>query len=277
MTDVTATPAAADAAKQTKAESPANGTDHRVYVAGTARKVIFSLVFLLLSPFYISLAPMLWARLSQNQWVGTPGLIVLAIAFTLLMGLIVIELMSSIRSKVVIGEKAVRIRLPQARGFTSPFSYSTHDIPYDEIESVEIRREVYGGAVAPVIMKGARVCLKDGRNIKLGYVNEGNVDPAFPFVEIGERIAARANVPIVDLGDVRRSAFKKTFGLHASPQERDVLTAADVAHINTRHSQVLVVLVGILVLLVGVGIASDHDSDIGHASLFSSGGTTSGR
>ena len=251
------------------------GLGPRVYAAGGARKVIFSFVFLLLAPFFISLVPMLWARLSQGVWVGTPGLIVLAIAFAVLMSLILAELVSSIRAKVVIGDKGVRIRLPQARGFLSPFSYRTFNVSYDDIEAVEVRREVYGGSIAPVIMKGARVCLKDGSNIKLGYVNEENVDPAFPFVEIGERIAARANVPIVDVGDVRRSAFKKTFGLHASLDERDALTAADVAQINRRHGQVLVTLVGLLVLLVGVGLVADTQSDIGHASLFSS--TADGR
>ena len=99
----------------------------------------------------------------------------------------------------------------------SLFSYKTFDVPYDEIEAVEVRREVYGGSLAPVIMKGARVCLKDGSHIKLGYINERNVDPAFPYVEIGERIAARANVPLIDVGDVRRSAFKKTFGVPRQP------------------------------------------------------------
>ncbi|MCH9809368.1 MAG: hypothetical protein K0U74_16705 [Alphaproteobacteria bacterium] len=249
----------------------------RVYASGTLRKIIFSIVFLLLLPFFVSLFPMLFSRITHGLTVGTPGLIVLAVGFTFIMGLLVIELVSSIRSRVVLGAKQVRIRLPQNRGITSLFSYKTTDVDYDDIESVEIRREVYGGALAPVIMKGARVCLKDGTNIKLGYVNEWNVDAAFPFTEIGERIAARANVPIVDVGDVRRSAFKKTFGLHASPDERDTLSAADIAAVNRRHNMVIVALVGILIALMSLGIFSDGRSDIGHARLFSSGSSSSGR
>lgn len=246
---------------------------NEVYASGTLRKIIYSLVFLLLMPFFVSLGPMLYARVSQGQWVGTPGLVILSTAFLFLMGLLVVELVTSIRSRVVLGQNAVRIRLPQSRGLLSLFSYKTFNIPYQDIESVELRREIYGGSVAPVILKGARVCLKDGRHIKLGYINERNVDPAFPYTEIGERIAARANVPLVDIGDVRRSAFKKTFGVQASPDEQDVLKDNDVAAINRRHGQVIIALIGILVLLVSIGLISDTTSDIGHASLFSSGGT----
>ncbi len=264
--------------KSGEAPGPKVATGRRVYASGTLRKVVFSLVFLMLLPFFVSLGPMLYARLSQGQWVGTTGLIVLSAGFLFIMALLLIELVSSIRGRVVLGEKAVRIRLPQSRGVLSLFSYRTTDIPYEDIEAVEVRREIYGGSLAPVIMKGARVCLKDGSHIKLGYISERNVDPAFPFVEIGERIAARANVPIIDVGDVRRSAFKKTFGVRASLDDQDVLTATDVAAVNRRHNRVIMLLVSVLVVLVSLGVFSSHNSDIGHASLFSSGGSgTAGR
>ncbi len=249
--------------------SPDKTAGPKVYASGTLRKITFSFVFLLMLPFFVSLGPMLFARVSQGHWLGTPGLILLTTAFAVIMGLVVVELASSIRARVVLGEKAVRIRLPQSRGLMSLFSYKTFDIPYDDISAVEVRREIYGGSLAPVIMKGARVCLKDGGNVKLGYINERNVDPAFPFTEIGERIAARANVPIVDVGDVRRSAFKKTFGVEASPEEKDVLTEADIAAVNHRHGQAIFFLVGLLILLVSLGIISDTTSDIGHANLLS--------
>lgn len=241
----------------------------KVYASGTLRKIAFSLIFLLLLPFFVSLGPMLFARISHGHWIGTPGLILLTIAFATVMGLIVIELVSSVRSRVVLGEKAARIRLPQSRGLMSLFSYKTFNVPYSDIEAVEIRREIYGGSLAPVIMKGARLVLKDGSNVKLGYVNERNVDPAFPFTEIGERIAARADVEIIDVGNVNRSAFKKTFGLEASPEEKDVLSDAEIAAINHRHNQVIFLLVGLLIVLVSLGIFSDINSDIGHANLLS--------
>jgi hypothetical protein len=261
--------------KPAETEAATAPLGRRVYASGTLRKIIFSLAFMVLLPFFVSLGPMLYARLTQGQWVGTTGLIILSAGFLFIMALLVIELVSSIRSRVVLGEKAVRIRLPQSRGLMSLFSYRKFDVPYDEIEAVEVRREVYGGSLAPVIMKGSRVCLKDGSHIKLGYINERNVDPAFPFVEIGERIAARANVPLIDVGDVRRSAFKKTFGVRASLDEQDVLTEADVAAVNRRHNRVIMVLVGVLIVLVSLGVFSSHDSDIGHASLFSSFGSGS--
>lgn len=257
----TAPPAAAQAA-----DKPA---PTKVYASGTLRKITFSFVFLLMLPFFVSLGPMLYARISQGHWLGTPGLILLTIAFATIMALVIVELVSSIRSRVVLGEKAVRVRLPQSRGLMSLFSYQTFDIPHDDISAVEVRREIYGGTLAPVIMKGARVCLKDGSHVKLGYINERNVDPAFPYTEIGERIAARANVPLVDIGDVRRSAFRKTFGVQATPEEKDVLTEADIAAVNHRHGQLIFILVGVLILLVSIGIISDTTSDIGHANLLS--------
>lgn len=237
------------------------------FKASGGRTTSFSLVFLLLLPFFVSLGPMLFWRISQGQWSGTVGLIVLAVAFTAVMYLIFVELIFSVRSRVVFGEKTVRLGLPQGRGLMAPFSYQVRDIPYDDIAAVEMRREVYGGSLAPVMMKGARLCLKDGSHYKLGYVNEANVDPFLPFSEIGEKIAARAGVEIIDAGDVRRSAVKKFLGLMAVGNEVEPITPAEIAALNARHNMLMTVLIGTMVLLVGLGIASDRDTGFRHADL----------
>lgn len=243
------------------AEKPASAAAVRnVYEAGTTRKIVFSIVFLLLLPFFVSVWPMMFWRITQNQWLGMPGFVIIAIAFTLIMGLLLVELMFSIRSRVAFGDKSVKITLPAGRGATPALRYLQTEIPYDQVAAVEVRREVYGGAVAPVTMKGARVVLKEGDPIKLGYVNEANADPVMPFVEIGEKIAARAGVPINDLGHVRRSFAKKVSGTRATGEQLKPITAAEIAEINQRHDWTMMGLIGLLVVLVGLGIASDRDN-----------------
>lgn len=230
-----------------------------VYEAGTTRKIVFSLVFLLLLPFFVSLWPMMFWRITQNHWIGMPGFIIMAVAFTAIMGLLLIELLFSIRSRVAFGDKSVKITLPAGRGATPALRYLNTEIPYDNVSAVEVRREVYGGAVAPVTMKGARVILKEGDPVKLGYVNEANADPVMPFVEIGEKIAARAGVPINDLGHVRRSFANKIAGKRATGEQLKPITPVEIDEINQRHDFMMLGLVGLLVVLIGLGIASDRD------------------
>ncbi len=147
---------------QASTVTPAPKREQTVYESGAGRKVAFSFIFLLLLPFFISLPPMLFWRLSQGQWLDTIGLMILAAGFTFVMVLVIIELMHSLRARVELGEKSVKMTLPSGRGPTPVVRYATHDIPYDQIQAVETRREIYGGSVAPVLLKGARLILKDG-------------------------------------------------------------------------------------------------------------------
>lgn len=228
-----------------------------VYRAGGGRRVAFSFIFLLLLPFFASLGPMLWARISQGHWLGTPGLIVLAIGFTLIMGLILVELLHSIRSRVELGEKAVRLTLPAGRGPTPKLMYRTHEVPYADIAAIETRRELYGGALAPVLLKGSRLILKDGTQIPLGYVSEANVDPAFPFNEIAERIAARAGLSVTDRGTVRRSVKNKMLGIKAGDEAGPPIEQVMLDELNRRHQRVVLGIVGGLVALIAAGIVMD--------------------
>src|SRR5436190_14393516 len=92
--------------------APASKPERTVYAASGGRKFAFSFVFLLLLPFFISLPPMLFWRLSQGHWQGTPGLIVLAAAFTFIMVLLGIELMHSLMTRIELGKTSVKMTLP---------------------------------------------------------------------------------------------------------------------------------------------------------------------
>jgi hypothetical protein len=239
--------------------APAADPDRTVYAAGGGRKVAFSFVFLILLPFFISLPPMLFWRLSQGHWQGTPGLIVLAIGFTFIMFLLLIELMHSLMARIELGQTSVKMTLPSGRGPTPIVRYRSHDIPYDQIKAVETRREIYGGSVAPVLLQGARLILKDDSAVKLGYVSEANSDPCFPYPEIAQKIAERAGLTVQHRGNVRRSLQKKYLGL-----KRGLLTPGDgtveeseIDALNKSHHRWVMRLISLLVGLVVVGIALD--------------------
>jgi hypothetical protein len=251
-----------DAAIGATAAAPAPAPvqhERTVYAAGSGRKLVFTFIFLLLLPFLISLGPMLFWRISQGHWQGTPGLIVLAAAFGFIMLLLLIEVMHSLMTRIELGPTAVKMTLPAGRGPTPIIRYRTHEIPYDQIKSVETRREIYGGSVAPVLLQGARLILKNESAVKLGYVSEANSDPCFPYPEIAQKIAQRAGLDVRHRGNVRRSVQKKYLGL-----KRDFLSEgegevpeAEIDALNKSHHRWVMRLIGLLVGLVVVGMALD--------------------
>jgi hypothetical protein len=244
---------------QTPASAPAAVPAKTIYAASGARKLAFSFVFLLLLPFFASLGPMLFWRISQGHWHGTFGLGLLAAGFAFIMFLVFVELMQSLRARVAIGDTSVKMTLPSGRGPTPVLRYNSYDIPYDQIQAVETRREIYGGALAPVLLKGARLVLKDGNVVKLGYVSEANTDPCFPYPVIAQQIAERAGLTVEDKGSVRRSVQKKYFGLKSEviDEAEGPVEEADIAALNGAHHRWVMRLVWLLGLLVVAGIAVD--------------------
>jgi hypothetical protein len=244
---------------QTPAAAPGAPARPTVYAAGGGRQFAFSFVFLLLLPFFISLPPMLFWRISQGHWHGTFGLAVLALAFTFIMFLIVIELMHSLMARIELGDSTVKLTLPAGRGPTPMVRYKTREIPYSDIKAIETRREIYGGSVAPVLLKGARLILKDDTPVKLGYVSEADSDPSFPYPDIAYQIAERAGIAVTDMGNVRRSVQKKFLGLKtmliAMPE--GTVEEAQIAELNASHRRWVMRLILLLVGLVVVGIALD--------------------
>jgi hypothetical protein len=233
--------------------------ERRVYAASGGRKLAFSFIFLVLLPFFISLPPMLFWRLTQGHWSGTLGLMVLAIAFGFIMLLVLVELLHSLLARIEIGDTAVKLTLPAARGPSPWVRYRSHEIPYDKIKAIETRREIYGGEVAPVLLNGARIILKDYTPIKLGYVSEANSDPCFPYPDIARQIAEHAGVPIEHRGNVRRSAQRKLLGFKFNvlgEAEGDV-HEEQIETLNRSHRSWVMRLIWLLCILVVVGIALD--------------------
>jgi hypothetical protein len=254
---------------QSKTPQPATGTSSGriVYQASTVRKTILSFIFLILLPFFVSLPAMMIQRAMHQLWPNMVGFTIFAVAFALIMLLVLFELIHSIRARVAIGESAVRLTLPAARGMAIPkLFYKTREVPYSEIQAVETRREVYGGLIAPVMLRGARIVTKGGDKIPLGYVNEANVDPVMPVPQIAAEIARRAGLEVIDQGTVRRQVHKKLRGIRATDDGANPVSEAEIAALNRRHNTAMLVLCGCLFLLVSGGLMLDiskSDLDLG--------------
>nr|PZN77760.1 MAG: hypothetical protein DIU57_16345 [Pseudomonadota bacterium] len=217
-----------------------------------------SFVFLILLPFFASLPAMMVQRIMHQLWPDMLGFTIFAAAFTAVMLLVVFELLRAIRARVVIGESAVQLTLPAGRGIVMPkLLYRTHTIPYSDIEAVETRRELYGGVIAPVMLRGARIITKSGKTVPLGYVNEANTDPALPVPEIAAEIARRAGLEVIDRGTVRRQVHKKLRGIRANDSDAAPITEADIEALNRRHNKVMVAICSALFLIVAGGLLVD--------------------
>jgi hypothetical protein len=138
--------------------------------------------------------------------------------------------------------------------------YRSYEFPYDDVHTVETRREIYGGSIVPVLLKGARVHLKDGTIVPLGYVSEANDDPVFPYAEIARKIAERSRLPLIDRGAVRRSVRNKMMGVRASGAENDLVDEKEIARLNRSHNTFMLALIGVLLILMLIGIVDDFAS-----------------
>lgn len=232
-------------------------TAPRLYRVGWFRKVVLSFLVLLLLPFYVSLAPMLMARFAHGFPMGTGGLLLIGLAMTLIISLLVLQLIYAVRAKVELGQKAFRAVLP-VRALSPRLTFDRRELAYEDVRAVEVRREVFGAPLAPVLMLGARVIPREGSPIILGFVNEKNIDPVFPVPEIAEEIARRSGIQLTEAGTVRRSVPHKMLGLVDPYAKAPKLEANDLDVLSRRHDRLMIALVVGLVALVLFGIGADY-------------------
>jgi hypothetical protein len=234
--------------------------ERTVYEAGAGRKFFLALAFLVLLPFYASLPAMLIQRLMHGLWFDIVGLALFSTIFTGLMALLAVQLYHAIRSRVELGDTVVRIALPQGSGATPMLRFVDREIPYDQIQAVETRCVLFGKTFAPVLLRATRLLTKDGEHVRLGTVNEDNVDQALPFPEIGHKLAQRAGCDVIDGGMVRRSIERRMLGLFGRKtaiEESPALTEEEKTEIKTRHTRAMrYLMIGMAVLIVG-GIIMD--------------------
>lgn len=229
------------------------------YSAGEGRKTFFAFVFMLLLPFFVSLPFMLYQRLVNGLWFDIWQLALFAVAFAALMFLLFIELLYSVRARLSLGKTAVRFTLPVGLGPTPLLRYNTQDIPYHTIKSVELRREVFGAPLMPVLMRGAVIQTKDKGAVLLGYVSELDADPMFPFSDIAAKIAQRAAVPLVDQQTIwRRPRKDRALSFISEIDTQNyIVDPAGVDRLNVAHRRLVLSIISAVATLLLLGIGAD--------------------
>jgi hypothetical protein len=235
----------------------ADPAERSVYQVGGGAKTALSFGFLLLLPFFASLPMMLYQRIAKGLWYDTAGLAVMGLGLSIIMGLLLVNLVRALLSKVEIGDKTVRLTLPTHLGAVPTLFYNTQTVAYDQIAAVETRREVYGSGIAPVLVRGARLKLKDGSTVLLGHMDEAEADATFPVPTIANQVARKAGLAVVDTGSVYRRATKKALGMKPSPGELMQIAETEVLRLRASHKRWMLGMGAGMVALLAAGIVND--------------------
>lgn len=229
------------------------------YGVGPFRQTFFALALLVLAPFAIGMVVMIVRRASDGLWFELPALALLALGLGAVMVMLALELLFSLRARLILGKTTVRFTLPKNGAAVPSWSYASHDIPYHAIKGVELRREVFGGKIAPVLLRGLVIRTKDNKEIAVGHTLEGFEDPAFPFGSIGEKIAARAAVPFDDQRTIwlRSRADRALEYISEYDIEAYILDPADAERLNVAHRRIMLGLCSALAAFVLLGLLAE--------------------
>ncbi len=233
-----------------------NDTAVRIYEASRGRKLILGLVFMLLTPFFISLPFMIYLRASKGFYYEAAILFVFAILFALWMIFLGAHILSSIRTRIQLNEQDAEFTVPNWRGPLPLFPYQKISLTYDNVESVEQRGEIYREAIIPVLMRSCCIVTRDGGRHVLGYMKEHATDPAFPFSEISHEIAMRSGKPMLDRGTILAGGQYLAALRGSPPWDKEPLSPQAVQTTRKAAQKFWWILIGIsaAVLIVGVGI-----------------------
>ncbi len=229
------------------------------YGASEGRRTVFALLFLVLAPFVVSLPVMLYHRIDNGQWSDLAQTALIALVLAAIMAMVVLELLYSLRARLTLDRTALRFTLPVGLGPTPLFAYQSHHIPYHTIKGVELRREVFGAPLMPVLMQGAVVHTKDKGSIALGYASEAKEGGAFPFAEIAGSIARRAAVPLIEQRTIwRRPRKERALGYISEIDTQNyIVDPAEMERLHVAHRRHVLALLSGLATLLLLGIGTD--------------------
>ena len=236
--------------------SPETDTTSRVYQASKGRKFILSLVFLGLTPFFISLPFMIYLRFSKGFYSEAAILSIFAILFAIWMVFLGAHILSSLRTRIQLNEQDASFTVPNWRGPLPLFPYQKISLTYDNIEAVEARGEIYREAFIPILMRASCIVTRDSGRHVLGYTKEHATDPTFPFSEISHEIAMRAGKPLRDRGTILAGGQYLAALKGAPAWDKEPLSPIAV---QTRRKAAkkfwwLMLAISAAVLITGVGI-----------------------
>lgn len=174
-----------------------------VYEAGDAQKTIVALSFLIFLPFLISIPIMFLKRGLNGFFWDAISAAILGVILLAWMAYLFIQVMSSMRTRIAFEDDGLRVRVPQRRGPAPRTTYVKTFIPYDDIQAVEVRGEIYTALrTVPVCSNATSVLLKSGERVVLGYQHEREEDPDIDYAVIAKQLERVAGVPLVNKGRV---------------------------------------------------------------------------
>ncbi len=232
-------------------------TERAVYEASDGRKTILALAFLVLLPFLISLPIMFAKRSLHGLWSDALSAGVLALLFGAWMVFLLIQVLTSFRTRVEFNDEAVKVRVPNWRGPNAGFGFVKKEIPYDQIAAVETRGEIYQAAAVPVLTRASCIVLKDGERVTLGYVNEHDDDPDFDYTKMASLIAERANVPLSDKGRVVAGGHISAMRRGTPAWDKDSIPDDDYLEFRRRNHWLMFGMAIGLIGLAVVGVLID--------------------
>lgn len=220
------------------------GTPPTIFRAGRGRKVVLTVVLLVLMPFLISLPIMISWRVIAGHAGDAASLALGGVVFVAAALFLLAHIVYSYRGRIEVGDDAVRLTVPKWRGPTPGLRYVTREIPYSELEKVETRGEIYKEIAVPTLLRSAMLTTKSGERVHLGYVHEASGDPAFPIREIADEISRRSGVPIgvkasVKVGSQYKALVKGTppwdMGGDAGSPEHEMARAEYETLVHKNH------------------------------------------
>lgn len=229
------------------------------YGVGPARQSAVALLLLLALPFTFGAVHMLARRAVDGLWFEAPGLVLVALGLIVATVLLAVDLVHALRARVTFGKTSFSFTLPRHGGPNPSLLYTSADIPYHAIRSIELRREVYGGKLVPVLLRGLVLRTKDNREFVLGHTLEGFEDPGLPFPQIGERLAARCALPFLDQRTIWRRTRKERAAGYISEFDTKsyILDPADIERLNKAHRQLILGIASAFAALVMLGLLAD--------------------
>jgi len=178
--------------------------ERSVYEAGDAQKTILGLSFLIFLPFLTSIPIMFLKRGLNGFFWDAISAAVLGVLLAAWLGYLLVQVMSSMRTRIAFEDEGLRLRVPIRRGPSPSTKYLRTFIPYDEVQAVETRCEVFTALQqVPVCLEVASVLKTDGERVVLGYQHVHEEDPDIDYKVIAKQLARVADVPLVDKGKVK--------------------------------------------------------------------------
>jgi hypothetical protein len=174
-----------------------------VYKASRGRKVALTFFVLLILPFLTALPFVIGMRVTRGLFLDSLPLVLVGVILAACFAFLLSHILYSYRTRIELGEAALKLNVPAWKGPTPGLSYIRREVPYAEIDRIEMRGEVYKELAVPSMMRAVTLVLKGGERIHLGYSHETSEDPAIPVTDIAARIAERAKIVMREKESIR--------------------------------------------------------------------------